>query len=153
MAGDDDASEIVLREATDDLPAAPPKPEVRVAASGGQGAALVTAGILLSRLYGLLRQRIVGHYFGISAFADVIAAAFRIGNITQNLLGEGTLSASFIPVYAKTRAAGRVEEATRFALTALGFLLLSAGAASAAGVALAPALTRVLAPGFEGERF
>ena len=62
---------------------------------------MVTAGIVLSRLFGLVRQRVVAHYFGTSAFADVLAAAFRIGNITQNLLGEGTLSASFIPVYAR----------------------------------------------------
>ena len=125
---------------------------VGAAIGSGRDALLVTAGILLSRVFGLVRQRVVGHYFGISAFADVIVASFRIGNLFQNLLGEGTLSASFIPVYARTRAAGRSDEATRFALTALGFLLLAAGAASAVGVALAPALTRILAPGFEGDR-
>jgi putative peptidoglycan lipid II flippase len=156
MARDpDDASELVATHATDaeEAPAAVAAPPAQAPARGsGRGAMLVTAGILMSRLFGLVRQRIVGHYFGISAFADVIAAAFRIGNITQNLLGEGTLSASFIPVYAKARASGRDAEATRFALTALGFLLLAAGTASTVGVALAPVLTRAIAPGFEGER-
>jgi hypothetical protein len=64
---------------------------------------MVVAGILLSRIAGLLRQRVSAHYFGTSLLADVLAAGFRVGNITQNLLGEGTLSASFIPVYAKLR--------------------------------------------------
>lgn len=146
MPGDNDASDLVALHATDGLPASP------AAASTGRSAAMVTLGIILSRLFGLVRQRIIGHYFGISAFADVLAAAFRIGNITQNLLGEGTLSASFIPVYAKARAAGRPAEATRFALTALGFLMLAAATASAVGITLAPLLTRVIAPGFEGER-
>lgn len=131
--------------------ARPPPEAERPEVGSGRGAMLVTAGILFSRLFGLVRQRVIGHYFGISAFTDVIAAAFRIGNIVQNLLGEGTLSAWFIPVYARRRAAGKSEEATRFALTALGFLLLAVSAASLVGVALAPVLTRLVAPGFEGE--
>ena len=69
---------------------------------------------------GLVRQRVLAHYFGTSAFADVVAAAFRVANITQNLLGEGTLSASFIPVYARLRAGGRNKEAAHFALASFG---------------------------------
>ncbi len=152
MAIDDDASELVAGHAIE-APAPVVVPTAESAAPGsGSGAMWVTAGILASRVFGLVRQRIVGHYFGIGAFADVIVAAFRVGNIAQNLLGEGTLSASFIPVYARTRAAGLRSEATHFALTALGFLLLAVGVASAVGVALAPVLARLIAPGFEGER-
>ena len=154
MGGENDASELIARHATDavaDVPAAkPPSPR---APSTARGAALVTAGIILSRLFGLVRQRIVGHYFGISAFADVLVVSFRIGNIIQNLLGEGTLSASFIPVYAKARAGGHDREATRFALTALGFLLVTAATASAVGVILAPALAWMIESGYDPERF
>jgi len=63
-------------------------------------AVLVAAGILLSRLAGLVRQRVFSHYFGLSDAADAFSAAFRIPNLLQNLFGEGVLSASFIPVYA-----------------------------------------------------
>jgi putative peptidoglycan lipid II flippase len=110
------------------------------------------AGIFASRLVGLVRQRVVAHYFGTSAFADVVAAAFRVGNITQNLLGEGTLSASFIPVYARLRAQNRSRDASRFALGALGLLLATVLLVSAAGALAAPALTRVIAAGFDAER-
>src|SRR5688572_21500160 len=99
-----------------------PPPRPGTSNSGGRAAMAVSAGILLSRLVGLVRQRVMAHYFGTSDWADVLAAAFRIGNITQNLLGEGTLSASFIPVYARLRAEGRAAEATRFARSALGLL-------------------------------
>ncbi len=61
---------------------------------------LVAAGIFLSRIAGLVRQRIFAHYFGNSDAADAFNAAFRIPNFLQNLFGEGVLSASFIPVYA-----------------------------------------------------
>jgi putative peptidoglycan lipid II flippase len=151
MAGQDDASELIARHATDDLPAAgTPEAKAPAAPSAARSAALVTAGIILSRLVGLVRQRIVAHYFGLSLIADVISAAFRVGNITQNLLGEGTLSASFIPVYAKLRAGGKSREATAFALSALGFLILAAGGASLLGALLSPWLTHLLAPGYEG---
>jgi putative peptidoglycan lipid II flippase len=61
-------------------------------------AVAVAAGILLSRLVGLVRDRVFAHYCGNSDSADAFRAAFRIPNILQNLFGEGVLSASFIPV-------------------------------------------------------
>ena len=72
---------------------------------------MVAAGILLSRIIGLVRNRVFAHYFGTSDAADAFNAAFRIPNFLQNLFGEGVLSASFIPVYAGLRAGG--DEAAR----------------------------------------
>lgn len=112
----------------------------------------MTAGIFLSRIFGLVRQRVVAHYFGTSVFADVLAAAFRVGNITQNLLGEGTLSASFIPVYAKLRGEGRGRDAVRFALAALGLLAVAVAVISAIGIAAAPWLSWLIAAGFDAQK-
>lgn len=122
------------------------------APSAARSAAMVTAGIVLSRLVGLIRQRVAAHYFGTSAMADVLAAAFRAGNITQNLLGEGTLSATFIPVYARLRGAGKGREAAHFARSALGLLLVLAAAASLVGVLAAPWLSFLIAAGFDAEK-
>jgi putative peptidoglycan lipid II flippase len=58
---------------------------------------MVAAGIFLSRVLGLVRQRAFAHYLGNSDAADAFTAAFRIPNVLQNLFGEGALSASFIP--------------------------------------------------------
>ena len=69
-------------------------------ASGGRQAARVAAGILLTRVLGYVRERVFAHYFGNEYAADAFRAALRIPNALRNLLGEGTLSASFIPVYA-----------------------------------------------------
>jgi putative peptidoglycan lipid II flippase len=120
--------------------------------SVARSAALVTAGILISRVFGLLRQRATAHYFGTSGFADVITAAFRLGNTTQNLLGEGTLSATFIPLYARLRAAGRGKEAVHFALSCLGLLLVAVALASVLGPLLAPWLRWTIAAGFDAAR-
>src|ERR1700729_548244 len=84
--------------------------------STGRLAFLVAAGILLSRLIGLVRLRVFSHYFGLrSDSADAFNAAFRIPNFLQNLFGEGVLSASFIPVYARLLAEQRHEEASQLA--------------------------------------
>ena len=115
-----------------------PEPSSEPDPSGGRQAARVGAGILLSRLLGFVRDRIFAHYFGTSEVADAWRAALRTPNVLQNLLGEGTLSASFIPVYAEFLGEGREEEAGRFAGAALGILTVVAGGLALAGVLVAP---------------
>jgi putative peptidoglycan lipid II flippase len=88
----------------------------------GRHAALVATGILLSRIAGLVRDRVFAHYFGNSEAADAFRAAFRIPNFLQNLFGEGVLSASFIPVYANLLAQESREEADRVAAAVFSLL-------------------------------
>jgi len=118
----------------------------------GRHAFLVASGILISRLVGLVRQRIFGHYFGLSDAADAFAAAFRVPNFLQNLFGEGVLSASFIPVYARLLAEGDEEESGRVAGAVGAVLALATSVAVVAGVLAAPWLIWVIAPGFHGEK-
>lgn len=115
-------------------------------------AALVAAGIFLSRIVGLVRERVVATFFGVSLHADVFAAGLRMPNVLQNLLGEGTLSASFIPVYSELIGQGRTREAGRLAGAMFALMLGIAATFSLIGIALAPVLVSVFTPGFEGER-
>jgi putative peptidoglycan lipid II flippase len=118
----------------------------------GRHALFVASGILISRIIGLVRQRIFGHYFGLSDAADAFAAAFRVPNLLQNLFGEGVLSASFIPVYAGLLAEGDEEESGRVAGAVGAVLALVASVLVLAGVLAAPCLIWVIAPGFHGEK-
>src|SRR5678816_3623084 len=90
------------------------------------GAFLVGAGIFLSRIAGLVRQKVFAHYFSTSLAADAFNAAFRIPNLLQNLFGEGVLSASFIPEYVGLIARKRCEDADRLAGAVLSTLALVA---------------------------
>ena len=118
-----------------------------------RGAAfLVAAGILLSRVAGLVRQKIFAHYFSTSLAADAFNAAFRIPNLLQNLFGEGVLSASFIPEYVGLLARKHEEDANRLAGAVLSALALVASVLVLAGVLLAPLLVGLIAPGFTGEK-
>ena len=117
----------------------------------GRSAFFVGAGILISRIVGLIRQRIFAHYFGTSAAGDAFSAAFRIPNFLQNIFGEGALSASFIPVYAKLLAADDEAEASRVANAVLGLLALVTSLIVLIGVITTPYLIDLIAPGFSGE--
>lgn len=116
------------------------------------GAVAVAAGIMFSRVFGLARQRVIGHFLGVGDAADALSAALRIPNVLQNLLGEGVLSASFVPVYARLRAEGREEDAGRLARTVFAALALVCSLAVLVGIALAPAMVDVIAGGFAGEK-
>lgn len=120
--------------------------------SGGRSALLVGAGILISRIVGLIRQRVFAHYFGSSGVGDAFSAAFRIPNFLQNVFGEGALSASFIPVYAKLLAEGDEKEARRVANAIFGLLALITAVVVLIGVLAAPLIVTVIAAGFKDER-
>src|SRR5919199_6562766 len=118
----------------------------------GKHAFLVGTGILLSRIVGLIRQRVFAHYFGTSDAGDVFGAAFRIPNFLQNIFGEGALSASFIPVYANLLARGDKKEATHLADAVLSLLALVTSVIVLVGILTTPYLIDVIAWGFEGEK-
>jgi putative peptidoglycan lipid II flippase len=113
---------------------------------------LVASGIFLSRVTGLVRDRVFAHFFGNSDAADAFKAAFRIPNFLQNLFGEGVLSASFIPVYARLLAGGDEEEARRTAGAVAALLALTTSVLVLAGVMATPLLIDAIAPGFTGAK-
>jgi putative peptidoglycan lipid II flippase len=110
----------------------------------------VAAGILVSRLVGLGRQKLFAHVLGNGLEAAAYAAATRIPNVLQNLLGEGVLSASFIPVYAGLRAKKDEESARAVAGAVFGLLAVLVSGLVLVGVLAAPLLVTVIAPGYEG---
>jgi putative peptidoglycan lipid II flippase len=117
----------------------------------GTSAVLVAIGILCSRVFGLIRQRVFSHYFGLTAPADAFTAGFRIPNFLSNLFGEGALSASFIPVYASLLARGERKEADRVAGAIASLMALAVSAIVLAGVLGTPFLIDAIAPGFTGD--
>lgn len=115
-------------------------------------ATLVAAGILLSRIAGLIRERVFAHFFGDSPVADAFRQAFRIPNFLQTLFGEGVLSASFIPVYAGLMAGKEEEEAQRVAGAVFTILACLSSVLVLLGVLATPWLIGAIAPGFQGAK-
>ena len=123
-----------------------------MARSAGRSAALIAAGILLSRIAGLVRQRVFAHYLGLWDAADALSAAFRIPNLHKIRFGDGVLSASFSPVYARLVGQGKSEDAGRVAGAVAGLLGLVVAAIVLAGVLATPFVVDLLAPGFTGDK-
>ncbi|MBC7713113.1 MAG: murein biosynthesis integral membrane protein MurJ [Rhizobacter sp.] len=125
------------------------------------GALFVGLGIFLSRIAGLLRERVFAHYFGNSDAGDAFKAALKIPNFLQNLFGEGVLSASFIPVYAGLLAREHNDntpdhehhlEASKVAMTIGTLMFLMTSFLVVGGIVATPFLIDTIAPGFEGEK-
>src|SRR5215471_13949862 len=141
----------VVGEATGRFPRAPIV-ERGERENTGKFAFMVGAGILISRIIGVIRQRVFAFYFGNSLAADAFTAAFRIPNFLQNVFGEGALSASFIPVYSNLLARHDEREASRVASAVLTLLALVTSIIVLVGVITTPYIISVVAPGFEGDR-
>ncbi len=112
------------------------------------GARFVALGILLSKVGGLVREMVIARFFGVAPHGDVWRTAIRAPNVLQNLLGEQTLSAAFIPVYSRLLEKGGRGEAGRFAGAVFGLLVAAVSVLVLLGVAFAPLIVGLLTPGF-----
>lgn len=118
----------------------------------GRGAFLVGSGIFFSRIAGLVRQKALAYFLGLSDESDAFAAAFRIPNLLQNLLGEGALSASFIPAYARLLGEEQADEARKLAGAILALLAAVISVIVVLGVLAAPLLTDLLVGQWTGPK-
>ncbi len=113
------------------------------------GGALISAGTLLTRVLGFVREIVAAALFGASAVFDAFVVAFSVPNLLRRVLGEEMFERALLPPYRRLVAEGRAAEARRF-LTQV-FSLVCAAAVVAVGVlfVLAPWLVGVLAPGMD----
>lgn len=113
----------------------------------------MAAGILLSRLAGLAREIGLRRWLGVTTRgADAFAVALVIPKLMQNLLGEGSLSASFIPVYSRLLEDGDDEEAGTVAGAVFTALAVLTALLVLIGLLAADPLASLVAPGFSGDR-
>jgi putative peptidoglycan lipid II flippase len=113
-----------------------------------RAATTIGMGTLLSRILGFLRDMVIAQFFGAGMAADAFFVAFRIPNLWRRLVGEGSLTISFIPVYTEyltRRSKEETEEVTHIAFTLAGVLLL---VLTLFGIFFSPVLIRIVAPGF-----
>ncbi|HVE69863.1 MAG TPA: murein biosynthesis integral membrane protein MurJ [Thermoanaerobaculia bacterium] len=127
----------------------PPPPPPPAGRRFGGYAALVAAGILLSRLTGLIRTAAIAHYLGASAATDAFNVAMKVPNFLQNLLGEGVLSAAFIPVYSRLVSRGEHKVADRVAGVFVSFLVLIVLAVVVLGVVFTPLILGITVAGLD----
>jgi putative peptidoglycan lipid II flippase len=113
---------------------------------------IVMASIFLSRILGFARDWAVAHLAGANGITDSFNTAFTLPDILNYLIAGGSLSITFIPVFAKYVAEGQEEEGWRVfstVVTVMGFALV---ALVALGEILAdPIVSHWIAPGYNGD--
>ena len=108
----------------------------------------VSAGTMLSRILGYVRDMLVGWIFGAGMAADAFYAAFRIPNLLRRLMGEGSLSSSFVPVFSEYLTQKDMKETQELYNVVFTALLVALTVVSAIGIIFAPQITRMIAYGF-----
>jgi len=108
----------------------------------------VSASTLASRILGYLRDMLIANFFGAGLVADAFFIAYRIPNLLRRLLGEGALSASFIPVFTEYLTTKPKEEAQRLVRISGLLLLTILSILTILGIIFSPIIVRVIAPGF-----
>jgi len=105
---------------------------------------------LLSRVTGYLRDNLLAQILGASHASDAYLIAFRIPNLLRRLVGEGTMTAAFVPTLSDYAHGEKKRELWEFVALAFTTLAVVLAALAALGVIFSPFLVKVLASGFTG---
>lgn len=113
-----------------------------------RSAGIVSIAVFMSRITGLLRESAMARLFGAGLTYDAFMLGFRIPNLTRDLFAEGALSSAFVPTFTDYLTTRSKAEAARLANLVATALIIVVGSLCAAGMIFAPALVRLLAPGY-----
>ena len=126
-----------------------------MSSSASQGVARSAAGVALatfgSRILGYVRDMLVAAYLGTGPVADAWVVAYQIPNLFRRLFGEGALQASFVPVFVGLRQQSGEDEGWRLVCAMAAVLAAVLTGCVALGELLAPALVRIMVPGFAAD--
>ena len=113
--------------------------------------ATVSSMTLLSRILGYVRDFFIARVFGAGLATDAFFVAFRIPNLLRRLFAEGAFSQAFVPILAEVRNRETAADTKALVDCVSTALFLALLVAAAAGMALAPLVVYVTAPGFAAE--
>lgn len=120
-----------------------------------RAATVVGGATLLSRIFGFIRDMVVAQLFGAGMATDAFFVAFRIPNLLRRLVGEGSLTVSFIPVYSEYIARRPKKEGDELVSVSFSVLAVLLLLVTVLGIFFSPWIVKLLAHGFfqEPEKF
>src|SRR5512137_695031 len=113
-----------------------------------KAAGVVGLATMLSRIFGFLRDMVVAAFFGAGLTTDAFFVAFRIPNMLSRLIGEGSLTVSFVPVFTEYLNKNTKEDALELANVAFTALSVILVFISLFGVLFSPLIVTLMAPGW-----
>ncbi len=113
-----------------------------------KSAGIIGFATVISRVLGFARDILIAKFFGTARYAQAFVVAFRIPNMLRDLIGEGATNAAFVPVLSEYSETKKKEEFWNLANVLLNVVLITLAIVTLAGIALAPMIVRLIAPGF-----
>jgi putative peptidoglycan lipid II flippase len=117
-----------------------------------KAAGVIGIAVMCSRVLGLAREMVFAALFGGGVIMDAFTIAFRTPNLLRDLFAEGALSTAFVTTFSRTTAQNGDAAAWRLANKIGTLAAVFMSIVTVLGIAFAPWLIAVLAPGFEGDK-
>lgn len=117
-------------------------------ASRGRSAGIVGVAVVVSRVFGLLRELVLAAMFGAGKHLDSFLAAFQIPNLLRDLFAEGALSTAFTTVFTRTWEKDGAGSSWNLARAVFSTVLLAGGLICLAGIAISPLIVNATSYGF-----
>ena len=113
--------------------------------------ATVSSMTLLSRILGFVRDFVIARTFGAGLATDAFFVAFKLPNMLRRMFAEGAFSQAFVPILGEYKNRRGDQEALLLVEHVTSILALVLFAVTALGVAAAPVLVWISAPGFAAD--
>ncbi len=113
-----------------------------------KSAGIIGSATVVSRILGFARDILIARFFGTARYAQAFVVAFRIPNMLRDLIGEGATNAAFVPVLSEYSETRKREDFWHLANVLLNVVLIALAIVTLLGVAFAPVIVRLIAPGF-----
>jgi putative peptidoglycan lipid II flippase len=113
-----------------------------------RNAGVISLAVMASRVLGLVRDQVFAALFGAGLHFDAFITAFRIPNLLRDLFAEGALSAAFVTTFTQTLQSKGKEAALRLSNRVATLIIIFITAICVLAWIYAPAIVRMLAPGF-----
>ena len=109
---------------------------------------IISAMTAISRVFGLIRDIVIGTVFGPGLSVDVFIVSFKIPNFLRRLFAEGGFSQAFVPVLSEYKERRKEEEVQKLIDQTSATLGLILFVVTVIGVLISPILIMIFAPGF-----
>src|SRR3990170_2486018 len=113
--------------------------------------ATISGMTLISRILGFVRDAVIARLFGAGLYTDAFFVAFRIPNLLRRLFAEGAFAQAFVPVLAEYKTREGEAQTRRLVDRTATMLSVALVAVTSLGIAVAPLIVYVGAPGFAAE--
>lgn len=117
-----------------------------------KAAGIVGLAVMCSRILGLVREQVFAALFGGGRAMDAFTVAFRTPNLLRDMFAEGALSTAFVTTFSKKIATEGEESAWKLASKFATLTIVFLSVITLAGIAVAPLLIKLFAPGFDPEK-